>query len=120
VTEEVGRLNFQTRTNRKTIVPLPAETQSAPCSSPVSALDRPALYLIAGFTDADRCYGAAFKQMKIKEPHTMTKREPLLIESSNSRIRDPLACLNRKTKRFTTPTKCSGSRPISLSIALLG
>jgi len=39
--------------------------------------------------------------MKISEPHTMTKSETHLIESSNSSIRDNLARFNRKTKRYT-------------------
>ncbi|MDR0577385.1 MAG: hypothetical protein LBI87_07600 [Candidatus Accumulibacter sp.] len=56
-------------------------------------------------TDADRCYGITFNQMKIKEPHTMTKRETCLIENSNSRIRDPLARFNRKIKRFPNPSE---------------
>jgi insertion element IS1 protein InsB len=39
--------------------------------------------------------------MKIPEPHTMTKTQTHLIESSNSSIRDNLARFNRKTKRYS-------------------
>jgi insertion element IS1 protein InsB len=39
--------------------------------------------------------------MKAREPHTMTKGQTRLIESSNSSIRDNLARFNRKTKRFS-------------------
>ena len=53
------------------------------------------------YTDANSCYDVAFKQMNIKEPHVMTKKETHLIESSNSSIRDSLARFNRKTKRFS-------------------
>jgi IS1 family transposase len=51
------------------------------------------------FTDANSCYGGAFKD--IPESHTMTKKETHLIESSNSSIRDNLARFNRRTKRYT-------------------
>jgi len=53
------------------------------------------------FTDANSCYDVAFKQMGITEPHTMTKAQTHLIESSNSSIRDNLARFNRKTKRYS-------------------
>jgi len=53
------------------------------------------------FTDANSCYDVAFKEMGIPEPHTMTKAQTHLIESSNSSIRDNLARFNRKTKRYT-------------------
>ena len=53
------------------------------------------------YTDANSCYDVAFKQMNIPEPHTMTKTETHLIESSNSSIRDNLARFNRKSKRFS-------------------
>ena len=53
------------------------------------------------YTDANSCYDTAFKQLQISEPHTMTKKETCLIESSNSSIRDNLARFNRKTKRFS-------------------
>jgi IS1 family transposase len=53
------------------------------------------------YTDANSCYDVAFSSMKIPEPHTMTKAETHLIESSNSSIRDNLARFNRRTKRFS-------------------
>ena len=51
------------------------------------------------FTDANSCYDVAFQHCA--EPHTMTKAQTHLIESSNSSIRDNLARFNRKTKRYT-------------------
>ena len=48
-------------------------------------------------TDGNSCYEGAFK--KIPEPHTMTKKETHLIESSNSSIRDNLARFNRRSKK---------------------
>jgi IS1 family transposase len=39
--------------------------------------------------------------MKIAEPHTMTKSQTHLIESSNSSIRDNLARFHRRSKRFS-------------------
>ena len=53
------------------------------------------------FTDANSCYDIAFKRYGIPEPHSMTKAQTHLIESSNSSIRDNLARFNRKTKRYT-------------------
>ena len=53
------------------------------------------------YTDANSCYHVAFDRMKIQEPHTMTKAETHLIESSNSSIRDNLTRFNRKTKRIS-------------------
>jgi len=53
------------------------------------------------YSDANSCYVVAFKQLRIPEPHTMTKTETHLIESSNSSIRDNLARFTRKTKRFS-------------------
>jgi len=53
------------------------------------------------FTDANSCYDVAFKRMKIPEPHTMTKSQTFLIESSNSSIRDNLTRFQRKSKRFS-------------------
>ena len=53
------------------------------------------------YTDANSCYEVAFKQMKIKEPHEMSKKYTHLIESSNSSIRDNLARFNRRSKRFS-------------------
>ncbi|MDR0936015.1 MAG: hypothetical protein LBM98_04955, partial [Oscillospiraceae bacterium] len=50
---------------------------------------------------ANSCYAAAFKIMKIPEPHTMTKTQTHLIESSNSSIRDNLTRFNRRTKRYS-------------------
>jgi len=52
-------------------------------------------------TDANSCYEVAFKQLKIQEPHIITKAETHLIESSNSSIRDQLARFNRRTKRYS-------------------
>ena len=60
---------------------------------------RPAIAHI--YTDANSCYSAAFSMLKIPEPHTMTKSETHLIESSNSSIRDNLARFNRRSKRFS-------------------
>ena len=53
------------------------------------------------YSDANSCYDSAFKKLEIIEPHTMTKSETHLIESSNSSIRDNLARFNRKTKRYS-------------------
>jgi len=53
------------------------------------------------YTDANSCYDVAFALMKIPEPHTMTKAETHLIESSNSSIRDNLTRFNRKSKRYS-------------------
>lgn len=53
------------------------------------------------YSDANSCYDSAFKKLGIMEPHTMTKAETHLIESSNSSIRDNLARFNRKTKRYS-------------------
>ena len=53
------------------------------------------------YSDANSCYCEAFKKMGISEPHSMTKAQTHLIESSNSSIRDNLARFNRKTKRYT-------------------
>jgi len=52
------------------------------------------------YTDANSCYDVAFSRLGIPEPHTMTKSETHLIESSNSSIRDNLARFNRRSKRF--------------------
>ena len=51
------------------------------------------------FTDANSCYGLAFERYGVPEPHTQTKAQTHLIESSNSSIRDMLARFNRRTKR---------------------
>ena len=53
------------------------------------------------YTDANSCYDVAFSRMKISEPHTMTKAETHLIESSNSSIRDNMTRFNRRSKRFS-------------------
>ena len=53
------------------------------------------------YSDANSCYDSAFKKLGIIEPHTMTKTQTHLIESSNSSIRDNLARFNRKTKRYS-------------------
>ena len=54
------------------------------------------------FTDANSCYDLAFERLGIAEPHTQTKAQTHLIESSNSSIRDMLARFNRRTKRAST------------------
>lgn len=51
------------------------------------------------FTDANSCYRLAFERHGVSEPHTQTKAQTHLIESSNSSIRDMLARFNRRTKR---------------------
>lgn len=51
------------------------------------------------FTDANSCYGLAFARFGVSEPHTQTKAQTHLIESSNAAIRDNLARFNRRTKR---------------------
>lgn len=51
------------------------------------------------FTDANSCYALAFKRYAVTPPHTETKAQTHLIESSNSSIRDMLARFNRKSKR---------------------
>jgi len=51
------------------------------------------------FTDANSCYRLAFERNGVCEPHTQTKAQTHLIESSNSSIRDMLARFNRRTKR---------------------
>lgn len=53
------------------------------------------------FTDANSCYGLAFKRHGVPEPHTQTKTQTHLIESSNSSIRDMLARFNRRSKRVS-------------------
>ena len=53
------------------------------------------------YTDANSCYDVAFSRLNIPEPHTMTKSQTHLIESSNSSIRDNLARFNRRTKRIS-------------------
>jgi IS1 family transposase len=53
------------------------------------------------YTDANSCYARAFKLLGVPEPHTMTKAETHLIESSDSRFRDRLARFNRRTRRFS-------------------
>ena len=57
------------------------------------------------YTDANSCYDVAFARMKIPEPHTMTKAETHLIESSNSSVRDNLTRFNRRSKRFSKSMK---------------
>jgi IS1 family transposase len=51
------------------------------------------------FTDANSCYALAFERHGVREPHTQTKAQTHLIESSNASIRDNLARFNRRTKR---------------------
>ena len=51
------------------------------------------------FTDANSCYHLAFERHGVPEPHTQTKAQTHLIESSNASFRDMLARFNRRTKR---------------------
>ena len=51
------------------------------------------------YTDANSCYRLAFERHGVPEPHTQTKAQTHLIESSNSSIRDMLARFNRRSKR---------------------
>jgi IS1 family transposase len=51
------------------------------------------------YTDGNSCYEKVFRS--IPEPHTITKSQTHLIESSNSSIRDNLARFNRRTKRYS-------------------
>lgn len=51
------------------------------------------------FTDANSCYHLAFERLAITTPHTQTKAQTHLIESSNSSIRDNLARFTRRSKR---------------------
>jgi IS1 family transposase len=51
------------------------------------------------FTDANSCYGLAFERNDVSEPHTQTKAQTHLIESSNASTRDNLARFNRRSKR---------------------
>lgn len=53
------------------------------------------------FTDANSCYALAFERYGVPEPHTQTKAQTHLIESSNSSIRDMLARFNRRSKRIS-------------------
>ena len=53
------------------------------------------------FTDANSCYGLAFKRHGVCEPHAETKAQTHLIESSNASIRDMLARFNRRSKRIS-------------------
>lgn len=65
------------------------------------------------YTDANSCYDIAFSRNNVVEPHTMTKAETHLIESSNSSIRDNLARFNRRSKRFS---KCFEMLQITLNL----
>jgi len=51
------------------------------------------------FSDANSCYRLAFERHGVPEPHTQTKAQTHLIESSNASFRDMLARFNRRTKR---------------------
>ena len=51
------------------------------------------------FTDANSCYALAFERHGVREPHSQTKAQTHLIESSNASIRDNLARFNRRSKR---------------------
>lgn len=53
------------------------------------------------FTDANSCYALAFERYGVPEPHTQTKAQTHLIESSNASIRDMLARFNRRSKRIS-------------------
>ena len=54
---------------------------------------------------------AAYCYYKIAKHHLRTKSETCLVESFNSSLRDMLARLNRKTKRFS---KCSEMLRVSV------
>ena len=71
--------------------------------------------IAAIFTDANSCYRLAFQRNGVPEPHTQTKAQTHLIESSNSSIRDMLARFNRRTKRAS---KCPKMLEITLDIYL--
>ena len=43
----------------------------------------------------------AYKKVQIAEKHVITKAETSLVEAKNSSLRDNLARLNRRTKRFS-------------------
>ena len=57
--------------------------------------------IAAIFTDANSCYALAFERNGVPEPHSQTKAQTHLIESSNSSIRDMLARFNRRSKRIS-------------------
>lgn len=52
-------------------------------------------------TDANSVYDVAFKIGNVPEPHIIGKSETSRIESTNSSLRDNLARLNRKSKRYS-------------------
>jgi IS1 family transposase len=53
------------------------------------------------YSDANSCYDAAFRDIGIPEPHSMAKAQTHMVEATNSSIRDNLARLNRKSKRYS-------------------
>ncbi|WP_256114431.1 hypothetical protein [Shinella lacus] len=53
------------------------------------------------FTDANSCYQLAFERNGGPERHEQTKARTHLIKSANSSIRDNLARLNRRSKRYS-------------------
>ena len=53
------------------------------------------------FTDANSVYDVAFKQSCVPELHMIGKSQTHRIESTNSSLRDNLARLNRKSKRYS-------------------
>ena len=57
------------------------------------------------FTDANSCYALAFERHRVSEPHSQTKAQTHLIESSNASFRDMLARFNRRTKRASKTTE---------------
>ena len=57
---------------------------------------------IAGIgTDANSCYAVACAQEGVPAPHVVSKAQTHVLESANSRIRDNLARLNRRSKRYS-------------------
>jgi IS1 family transposase len=66
-----------------------------------AAVGRSGGRIAAIFTDANSCYRLAFTRHGPPEPPAETKAETYLIEAANSAIRDNLARLNRRSKRFS-------------------
>ena len=82
------------------MVAYPIGDQGVASAIAIYSLARQAVGQIeAIFTDANSCYGLAFERHGVPEPHTQTKAQTHLIESSNASIRDMLARFNRRTKR---------------------
>ena len=53
------------------------------------------------FTDANSVYDVAFRRYCVPESHVIGKSQTHRIESTNSSLRDNLARLNRKSKRYS-------------------